>query len=78
MKSMHEERRLKQKCPKNWRTGSVMFLIGANKKILISYDKQKIYFSILQTLIKQMQLSKAAQNRLSRYNARILLSDKCN
>ena len=55
-----------------------MFLIGANKKILISYDKQTIYFSILQTLIKQMQLSKAAQNRLSRYNARILLSDKCN
>ena len=44
--------------------GSVIFLLGA-KKCLLSYNKQTIYFSILQTLTKQMQISKAAQNRLS-------------
>ena len=38
---------------------------------------QTISFSILQTSAKQMQLTKAAQNRLSRYNARILISDHC-
>ena len=35
-------------------------------------SQTNFFFSILQTLTKQMQLSKAAQNRLSRYNARIL------
>ena len=77
-KRVHEVRRLKPKIPEIL-TNSLRNFSPRSQGMSHKLSQTNNLFNLfmLQTLTEQMQLSKAAPNRLSHNNARILVSHQC-